>query len=68
MSDITAPTSWQVMKAIAELAQAFPILDPVFDLHQLDSCGNCEECNQAERYESWPCKTIRVVLDRAGVL
>lgn len=68
MSDVSDATSWQVMKAMAELTQAFPILDAVFDLHQVDECGNCTECNQAERYMRWPCKTISAVLDRAGVL
>lgn len=68
MTDIADATPWQIMKAMAELAQAFPILDTVFDVHQMDGLGNCAECNQAERHESWPCKTIHAVLDRAGVL
>lgn len=69
MSDTkTAATNWQIMKAMAELAQAFPILDTVFDVHQMDETGNCVECGQGERYASWPCRTVWSVLDRAGVL
>jgi hypothetical protein len=64
----TAATNWQIMKAMAELAQAFPILDTVFDVHQIDESGNCGECNQTGRYASWPCRTVWSVLDRAGVL
>jgi hypothetical protein len=68
MTDIAQATQWQIMKAMVELTQAYPILDTVFDLHQVDESGNCAECNQAERYASWPCNTVRAVLDRAGVL
>lgn len=64
----TAASNWQVMKAMAELAQAFPILDVVFDVHQMSESGDCAECSQEGRYMSWPCNTIRAVLDRAGVL
>lgn len=66
------PGNWQIMKGMAELAQAFPILEPVFQLHDLSDtfAGSCNQCisSNGSHDVPWPCPTIRTVLARGGVL
>lgn len=66
------PTPWSQIKAMAEMAQAFPILDPVFELHHLSATfdGCCNHCisSDASHDVPWPCPTIRVVLSAGGYL
>jgi len=71
MTDETS-TMWQIMKGVAEMARAFPILESVFELHQLSETfyGCCNACLTSSGVHEvpWPCPTVRVVLDRGGVL
>lgn len=59
--------SWALMKSTVELAQAFPILEAVFELHHPTESGSCDHCT-GEFSVTWPCKTVCVVLDRGGLL
>ena len=70
MSD--TPTHWSQIKAMAEMAHAFPILDAVFELHHLSAtfAGCCNNCisSTGSHDVPWPCPTIRVVLGAGGYL
>lgn len=57
---------WAFAKGCAQLVDAFPILDTVFQLHQPNEFMDCDECSYGNETRKWPCATVATLLRTQG--